>query len=187
MSDEGQRLARRMAAEGDKTVGFFESLPSEGWNQQVYTTGSAWRVREVLAHFVSAERAFAMLLEDILGGGKGAPRDLDIVEFNEREVPALDTETGAELLDAFRAARTTTVGITARMSEADLGRHGYHPWFGDVDLASMAKLVYRHNMIHLRDIRKAIKSGEPVAHLDIQPPSAQESDSTPDNGKTVGS
>jgi uncharacterized protein (TIGR03083 family) len=182
MSYEGQRLAGRMAAEGVKTVAFFESLPPEDWTQQVYTTGSEWRVREVLAHFVSAERAFAELLEDIVGGGTGAPRDLDIVEFNEREVPALAEETASALLDAFRAARRASADLAARMSDEDFNKHGYHPWFGDVDLGSMAKLVYRHNMIHLRDVRRALKTGQPVPHLEIQPPSARERGGSPEDG-----
>ena len=172
MNDEGLRLARRMTAEGEKTVDFFNALSPQEWSQQVYTTGSEWRVREVLAHFVSAEQAFAELLEDVLGGGRGAPRDLDIVEFNEREVPTLDDLSGSDLLDSFRTAREITVEITSRMTDDDLEKHGYHPWFGDVALGSMAKLVYRHNMIHLRDVRKALKTGEPVAHVDIEPPSA---------------
>ncbi len=173
MSDVGQRLARRMAAEGDKTVEYFDALPSESWTQQVYTTGSEWSVRDILAHFVSVERAFAELLENILAGGKGAPRGMDIVAFNELEVPSLHDQSRSDLLTAFRLARKTTVDIAARMTDVDLKKRGYHPWFGDIDLGSMTKLVYRHNLIHLRDIRKALKSRAPVAHLEIDPPSSQ--------------
>lgn len=173
MSEEGEHLARRMAADGSKTVSYFEGLTAEERVQQVYTTGSEWTVRDILAHFVSAERAFHKLLADILAGGDGAPRDMDIVEFNEREVPALGDRSWPDLLADFREARKASVQIATKMTDADLKKHGYHPWFGDVDLASMAKLIYRHNMIHLRDIRRALKRRAPVAHLDLTPPSAQ--------------
>ena len=176
MSEEGEHLAQRMADDGAKTIGYFESLAAEDKTQQVYTTGSEWTVRDILAHFVSAERAFHELLLDVLAGGNGAPRDMDIVEFNEREVPSLGDRAWQDLLAEFQAAREATVKIASEMTGADLKKHGYHPWFGDVDLASMAKLVYRHNMIHLRDIRNALKSRAPVAHLDITPPSAQKAD-----------
>jgi len=182
MSEEGEHLARRMAADGVKTVSHFENLTAEERIQQVYTTGSEWTVRDILAHFVSAERAFHELLQDVLAGGDGAPRDMDIVEFNEREVPSLGDQSWQDLLADFQAARKATTEIATEMTEADLKKHGYHPWFGDVDLASMAKLVYRHNMIHLRDIRKALKSRTPVAHLDITPPSAREADGGGDAG-----
>jgi hypothetical protein len=36
----------------------------------------------------------------------------------------------------------------------------------------MLKLVYRHTMLHLRDVRKALETGLPVPHLDVTPPSA---------------
>jgi hypothetical protein len=46
----------------------------------------------------------------------------------------------------------------------------------------MAKLVDRHNMIHLRDIRNAVKAHAPVAHLEITPPSSQMADGGGDAG-----
>ncbi len=182
MSEAGEHLARRMAADGAKTIGYLESLPAEARAQQVYTTGSEWTVRDILAHFVSAERAFHELLQDVLAGGHGAPRDMEIVEFNEREVPSLDDHAWRDLLTEFQAARKATVEIASEMTEVDLEKQGYHPWFGEVDLAAMAKLVYRHNMIHLRDIRNAVKAHAPVAHLEITPPSSQMADGGGDAG-----
>jgi hypothetical protein len=54
----------------------------------------------------------------------------------------------------------------------DLQLRGYHPWFGDSQLEDMLKLIYRHNIIHLRDIRRALKTRRPVPHLDVTPPAA---------------
>ena len=172
MSSEIEHIATRMARYGEKTLGYFQDLTSEEWQTQVYTTGSEWTVRDILAHFVSAERAFYQLVEDVAAGGSGAPRDLDIVEFNEREVPKLDPLSPEELLDAFDQARAESVQLTQNLNTEDLDKVGYHPWFGEVELRDMVKLVYRHNMIHLRDVRKAIREGRPVPHKDIEPPSA---------------
>jgi hypothetical protein len=173
MSAELQRLARRLAEDGAKTAEFFNGLVAEDWAQQVYRTGSKWTVRDILAHFVSAERSFRELLNDIMHGGKGAPRNLDIIEFNEEAVPALHALSPQDLQLAFSEAREGTIEIAASMTAADLDKVGYHPWFGDVDLRSMVKLVYRHNMIHLRDIRRALKDRAPVEHVDISPPSSK--------------
>ncbi len=170
MSDEIQRLARRMEKDGRKTIAYFRGLPEDAWERRVYTTGSEWRVRDVLAHFVSAERSFKLLIADIAAGGEGAPRDMDIVEFNEEEVPKLDALPVEELLTAFHDARKDLIALTVSLAPDDLAKTGYHPWFGDVELQQMLKLVYRHNMIHLRDIRKALRDGSPVPHKDIMPP-----------------
>lgn len=172
MSEEIEHLARRMTQDGQKTLGYFQELDPADWKVQVYTTGSEWTVREILAHFVSAERGFKELVEDVVAGGDGAPRDTDIVEYNEREVPKLDPLSIADLLQAFEKARSELVELTQGLDAADLDKSGYHPWFGEVEVRSMLKLVYRHNMIHLRDVRKALRQRGPVPHKDIEPPSA---------------
>lgn len=168
---EIEHLIRRLVSDGEKTAEFFRGLPPEAWEQQVYTTGGRWSVRMVLAHFVFAERALDRLMADVAAGGPGAPRDLDIDRFNEAEAAPFRNTPPLELLEAFRDARAATVHLAGGLDLPDLPKRGYHPWFGDVELGEMLKLVYRHNMIHLRDIRVAIETGAPVAHRDITPPS----------------
>ncbi len=172
MVSELDHLSQRMAKDGEKTLRSFRDLTPKQWKVQVYTTGSQWTVRDILAHFVSAERSFKLLVEEVAAGGSGAPRDLDITEFNEREVPKLDDLSAEELLDAYGEARAESVQLTQNLKPQDLDKVGYHPWFGEVQIRDMLKLVYRHNMIHLRDIRRAIRRGRPVPHKDIEPPSA---------------
>ncbi|MGA9531208.1 MAG: maleylpyruvate isomerase N-terminal domain-containing protein [Anaerolineales bacterium] len=173
MNQELQHLIKRLKQDGDKTAAFFGSLEPQAWRAQVYTTGSEWTVRDVLAHFVSAERSFKELVNDVAAGGKGAPRDLMIDDFNETEVPKLGPLSPEELLDAYRSARRASIELAMGLDPNVLDLRGYHPWFGDVEIRAMLKLVYRHNMIHLRDIRSALKSGAPTPHKDIDPPTAR--------------
>jgi uncharacterized protein (TIGR03083 family) len=167
MSDnELDLIARRLEEEGHKAVEFFAGLDEPAWSQQVYTTGSRWTPRHILAHFLSAERGFLWLIRDVLSGGPGADRHTDIDSFNEREVARLSTKSPQSLMEEFRQVRATLVQIVRQMKPADLQRSGYHPWFGETEVAKMLKLVYRHNMIHLRDIRKALETGQPVPDRD---------------------
>ena len=147
-------------------------MPARALDQQVYQTGSLWSVHDILAHFVSAEESFGILIENIAAGGDGAPRSLDIDEFNEDEVPGLAVNSSDYLLARFEQARLHTVASVEVLENGDLERVGYHPWFGEVELRKMLKLIYRHNMIHLRDIRRALQQKAPVPHLDINPRSA---------------
>jgi hypothetical protein len=48
------------------------------------------------------------------------------------------------------------------MSDEDLGREGRHPWLGWDKIGKFLKLVYRHNMIHQRDMRRALEEGQPA-------------------------
>ena len=162
-------ILKRLQDEGQKTAAFFRSLTDAQAQRQVYTTGPQWRVRDVLAHFVSAERMFALYGRQILAGGPGAPDDFVIDEFNATQVAGLKDVSIADLAAQFEAARAETVSIVRDMADADFDRVGRHPWFGNVPLENMLKLIYRHTMLHERDARKAIETGAPVPHVDAQP------------------
>jgi hypothetical protein len=111
----------------------------------------------VLAHFVASERGFYSLISDILSGGNGAPEDFRLNEYNERKVDELAAASTAELLSLYTAQRQKTCELVSGMSELDLLRTGRHPFLGVAPVEEMVKLIYRHNQIHLRDIRRLLK------------------------------
>jgi hypothetical protein len=161
-------IRSRLTFEGEKTALYFESLFDEDWEQQVYTTGSRWQVRQVLAHFISAELAYQKYIADVLNGGAGAPRDLDIDAFNEAETPKLSNLPTKDLIARYRQARAGTLRLTEDLDEADLSRLGYHPWFGEKELSWYLKLLYRHNTMHLQDVRKSIEVSRAMPQTDVQ-------------------
>ena len=167
MSDKLDHIRKRLKDEGEKTIDFFGALPAEDWDKQIYLTGSEWRVREVLAHFISAERAYQVYLQDVLQGGRGAPDSLDIDQFNEAEVSSMQG-TPTELMDTYQQVRQDTLQFTAELEDADLTRTANHPWFEDKEVGWYLKLLYRHNTMHRMDIRKSLKRGEPLTHTDDQ-------------------
>jgi hypothetical protein len=162
-------ILKRLADEGAKTAAFFRALTPAQWRQQVYTTGPEWGAHDLLCHFISAERTLVFYYKDVLSGGTGAPRDFNIDAFNAKEVKALrDANHPPEtLISEFERQRAETIAAVLPMTDSDLDRIGYHPWFGDSPLENMLKLIYRHNMMHQRDINKAIETGQPVPHVDV--------------------
>ena len=172
MANRQELIVKRLTEEGQKTAAYFRTLSEADFAQQVYTTGPLWRVRELLAHFVSAEQTFVFYGRDILAGGSGAPDDFVIDEFNATQVAGMKDAAPADLVAQFEAARAETVALVRGMGDADFDRIGRHPWFGRVPLENMLKLIYRHNMLHERDIRRALETGQPVPHVDAQPPAS---------------
>lgn len=154
--DTPQSLADRLLEDGQKTSLFFENLSPEQWQTVVYMEGSHWTIRQVLAHFVSSEVSFNRLLENILAGGAGTPEDFDIDVYNERKVAQLHNSTVDELLRQYRQARQSNVTLVSGLSPQDLTRQGRHPFLGVAPLTDMIKLIYRHNQIHLRDVRRLL-------------------------------
>lgn len=173
MQMEQERIARRLASEAEKTIAFFSGLSENAWSQQVYTTGSCWNVRQILAHFVATEHALIQLMRNVVEGGSGVPANFEIDAYNEREVEALEKAKIPRLIDDFHRARSEIIGWVQDLDPEDLERTGRHPWFGETKLRKMLKLVYRHNMIHLRDVRKALAEHAPVPHVHAQPPAEE--------------
>ncbi len=159
MTAEVARIRERLRVEGEKAEAFFDALPDEGWERRVYGEGPEWRVRDVLAHFVSAEKTFVYYMRETLRGGPGLSRDFNIDAFNAREVPALAKLGRDELRRLFRRARSDTLALVDGLREDDLQRPGWHPWFGDTQLGEMLQLIYRHTMLHLRDVRRSLQAG----------------------------
>ncbi len=154
---EAATLAEKLRTEGEKFSNHFAALTEQQWSQAVYTEGSTWTVRSILAHLMTAERAFLKLFEDIRQGGAGASQDFVIDRYNARQQEKMRDATVAELLEQYRATRARMIAWVAALEDADLERVGRHPFLGETTLREMIKMIYIHNQTHYRDIRKALQ------------------------------
>lgn len=158
MADIKETILKRLAAELESTINAFSALAPEDWSLAVYTDGAAWTPREILAHQVTTEIAIRALAENILAGGAGAPEDFQVRQFNEEQAAARVGRPAEDLYAEFRAARAALIATVERMAPEDFARTGRHPWFGQAALADVLKLVYRHNMLHVRDVQHAMRA-----------------------------
>jgi hypothetical protein len=156
MADTSEHLADRLRHEGQKTLEFFGDLTPEQWDLAVYTDGASWAVHQVMAHFVATEIGIALLVKNILAGGPGSPEDFNLNEYNERRVAKLTDLSAAELMRRFAENREASAKLVAGMTQADLQRAGRHPFLGVAPLEGIIKMMYRHNQIHQREIRKIL-------------------------------
>lgn len=156
MSETPALLANRLKREGEKCAAFFETLTPDQWQVEVYNEGALWTVRSVLAHFLTAERGFLALFQNILAGGKGAAEAFSIDRYNAEQQEKVKDIPPAELLEGFRAVRAEMVAWVEGLTEADLLQQGRHPFLGQTTLREMVKMVSLHNHIHLRDLRKRL-------------------------------
>lgn len=158
MPETPERLVERLNLEAQKTVDFFRCFSPDQLDQKIYTDGSCWTVRQILAHLVSSEQAFGSLIMDIIVGGQGAPEEFDINQFNEGEVAGMREHNLTDLLCQFEAQRRLNIERVAQLRQDDLVRLGRHPYLGVVALEEIVKLLYRHNQIHQRDVRRMVAS-----------------------------
>jgi uncharacterized damage-inducible protein DinB len=140
--------------------GFFAGLSVGQWNTEIYTEGSTWSVRSILAHLMTAERAFVKLFEDIRQGGPGASEDFVIDRYNARQQEKTRELAPDVLLADYRRVREQMIAWVAGLDDAELERTGRHPFLGVTTLREMIKMIYIHNQTHYRDIRRVLREAE---------------------------
>jgi len=155
---EVTELAEKLKTEGERFVSIFSGLTDEQWSQEVYTEGTTWTIRNVLAHFVTAERALVKLFEQIRQGGPGAADDFSIDRYNAAMQARTKEVTQQELLEQYKQVRANSIAWVSGLKENELEIIGRHPFLEVTTIREMIKLLYIHNQTHYRDMKKAIKS-----------------------------
>jgi hypothetical protein len=137
-----------------KTLVILGELSDDEWQEVVYEDPYPWTVRDLLAHFVSAEGELPKLAQDVAVGGPGAAEDYDYDRFNAWEQGRLAGRSPQTLLADLAAARRSTVEWVRTLAETDLDRVGRHPALGLVSLETMLTAIYGHQLIHMRDVMR---------------------------------
>ena len=154
---ELNELADKLRSEGEKFFALFAGLTDDQWQMQVYTEGETWTIRNVLSHFVTSERGLVRLFERIRLTGEGASDDFSIDRYNASQQERTKDLPPQELLEQYRAIRADSIAWTLSLDEVDLEKQGRHPYLGMTTLREMIKMLYLHNQIHYRDMKKVLK------------------------------
>ncbi len=150
-------LAEKLKSEGDRFIEIFSALTDDQWKAEVYTEGETWAIRNVLAHFVTSERGLIRLFESIRQGGAGAADDFSIDRYNEAQQRKTKEFTPAELLEQYKEVRANTIVWVSALKDEELKVRGKHPFIGETSLREMVKMLYLHNQLHYRDLKRVLK------------------------------
>lgn len=154
---EIDELAGKLKSEGERFVSIFTGFTDEQWQKEVYTEGATWTICSVLAHFVTAERGLLKLFEDIRQGGEGASEDFSIDRYNAAMQARTRELSPQQLLEQYKTTRAESIAWTLGLSGGDLDKQGRHPFLGVTTIREMIKMLFLHNQLHYRDIRRALK------------------------------
>jgi hypothetical protein len=157
MTDRRIEIVAELEKNLKDSISFFRPLSDDQLNVQIYADGAKWRVKQVLAHFITIERSMHWLFKNILSGGTGSPDDFDVDRFNLTQPKKLDGLTVEELIEQFKSVRKDTIGIVEGMTEQDFSREGMHPFHGHGKLERFIIWAYEHVRIHEDDIRKVLQ------------------------------
>lgn len=154
---ELNELADKLRSEGEKFYTLFAGLTDEQWLMEVYTEGETWTIRNVLSHFVTSERGLLKLFERIRRTGEGASEEFSIDRYNAAQQQRTKDLSPQELLEEYKAIRSDSVAWTLSLDESELEKQGRHPFLGMTSLREMLKMLYLHNQLHYRDMKKVLK------------------------------
>jgi hypothetical protein len=149
-------LVARLTKGAGKTAQILGGLRDDQWQTALYTEPLAWTVRDLAAHFLSAEVALLRVMQDIALGGPGAPENFNYDAFNSDEQIRLAGLPPRRLLAGLAEARAATITWVSNLDEADLDRHGRHPALGDITLESFINAIYGHQLMHMRDLQRLL-------------------------------
>lgn len=150
-------LADKLKTEGEKFIEFFSGLNESQWQQEVYTEGEMWTILNVLSHFVTSERGLVKLFEQIRLGGAGAADDFSIDRYNASQQAKTKDLSPVELLEQYKEVRANSVAWVSGLKDEELEIKGRHPFLGETVLREMVKMLYIHNQLHYRDLKKSLK------------------------------
>ena len=150
-------LAEKLKSEGEKFISVFTGLTEEQWQMEVYTEGTTWTIRNVLSHFVTSERGLIKLFEKIRQGGAGSSEDFSIDRYNAAMQERTKDATLQELLEQYKEVRADSIAWVSSLTEAELEIIGRHPFIGQTVIREMIKMLYIHNQLHYRDMKKVLK------------------------------
>lgn len=133
---------------------FLADLPA-GWSEVTQGPGT-WSPYDIVGHLIHGERAdWIPRIEHILQHGDTAP----FPPFDrEAMFAASKGRTLQELLDTFDAERTRSLERLGELSltDADLGRPGLHPAFGQVTLGQHLSTWVVHDLTHVNQITRTV-------------------------------
>jgi hypothetical protein len=150
-------LASKLEKGRQKTLDFFRSLNPEDWQKPLYHE-PLWQVRNLLVHFISAEKQLLVLAQDISEGDPGSPIDFDVNQFNADEQRRFEEKSLPDLLETLDQARDQTILWVRSLNDNQLDKVGRHPVLGEVSVETIIESIYGHQLMHMRDLLKQMRS-----------------------------
>lgn len=163
-SDKANKLAEKLLGEGEKVQAFLRGLPAEAWTTQIYPNSglangdaaTTWNFHQLVEHMALSEQNMNRLMRQIIEGGVGAPEGFDIDGFNKEQTGKFAALTPEQLVTLFADTRQRTAAFARELDEAQLAKRGRHPAMGDSSVEDILKMIYLHNTMHLKDVRRVL-------------------------------
>ena len=126
---------------------------SEGlWEQQIYSEGAQWTLRQLLIHLMLADHGQTNVLMGIAEGKNLIPEDYDINRYNAASVSKRQAVTVEEARDGLAQSRARLIDWLHQIDASVLDKEGRHPTLLIMSIDQILGLMARHEAAHTADI-----------------------------------
>ena len=126
------------------------------WEQQVYSDGLAWTVRQVLVHVADADRGHNRQAMGYAEGQQVIPSDFDVQRYNTRTTEKLASKTVEEARTEMSQSRQALLAWLDNVEEEKLNREGRHASGNIMTVRNMLRIQALHEQTHAREIAGAL-------------------------------
>jgi uncharacterized protein (TIGR03083 family) len=154
MEKQLDALVQKLQAVRADTLRMMDTLADAEWTRPGVV--GEWTARDLVAHFISAERGMTKLAQRFAQGEmpKTAP-DFNMDFYNRRQIEKRAGMTLAEIRAELEAAHRELLAFMDTLTPEQLAARGEHPVYGEMSLEGLLNVIYTHERDHLNAWREA--------------------------------
>jgi hypothetical protein len=156
-NSRADNLIKKLERGVTKSLGVFQSIENEAWDEPIFDMEDSWSLRDLVAHFVYSEEYLFAIAKDIRSGGEGFPPGVDIDEFNRKEMEKYQSFSVGDLLEMLSDVRQRTIDWVRELEELDLDKVGNHPVLGESSVETVVFSIYAHQLLHMRELASKLR------------------------------
>lgn len=126
------------------------------WEEQVYSDGLQWNVRQIAAHIAEADKGHNRQLMGIAEGVEVIPPDFDIERYNKRTTEKTMEKSAAQSREELASNRAALLEWLDALDDSKLEVIGRHASLRMMSVRDILRMMCLHEKGHADDIVNAL-------------------------------
>lgn len=160
--DRKQHWTEKLAESRSALLEVIQGLSPEQWQTPVFSEGDVWTVATVVGHLLENERGMSIHVHKIRKGEPTVPEGFDLERWNAGVKERMGAPSPAELLAGLEKTRARTLDVMRSLKDDEWALRGRHPSQGVITVEQYYETIYRHELMHTDDIRRALADDDGV-------------------------
>jgi hypothetical protein len=157
MSERKQAIKAKLSETRDYLNSLLDQV-GDRWEQQVYSDGLGWTVRQLVNHLTDADRGHMNQAMTYAEGGELVPADFDIERYNAHITRKTAEKSPAQALEELAAQRQQIFEWLDNVDEAKLDLKGRHASLKMMTVEEILRYSAAHEHQHAVELADALEN-----------------------------